>query len=79
LFTCPYFKPLYLNQAVGQIGNFLGEPFKKISSLPNALITSREIGTLGEFPEEIYNPEIKIYPKRIAIIDLTGTEMAKND
>lgn len=71
LFTCPYFKTLYLEQKIiGGKASLLGEPFLKVKKLPNEFINAREIGTLGEFPEELYNPEINIYPKRIAIIEL---------
>jgi hypothetical protein len=41
-----------------------------VARLPQQFINAREIGILGEFPEELYNPQIEIYPKRIAIIEL---------
>lgn len=75
LFTCPYFKSLYLDQStINAPENFLGESFEKVPTLPRQLINAVEIGTLSEFPEEIYNPQIEIYPKRIAIIELTNIE-----
>lgn len=50
--------------------DFLGESYKKIYKLPPQLINAIEIGILNDFPEQLYKPEIKIYPKRIAIIDI---------
>lgn len=73
LFVCPYFQSLYEDKSTMDVtGDFLGEPFRKISTLPRQLINAREIGILGEFPEEIYNPQIEIYPKRIAIIEIVN-------
>lgn len=75
LFTCPYFKSLYQDKTtIGSTGNFLGETFRKVKTLPSQFINAREIGILKEFPEELYSPQIKIYPKRIAIIELPDDE-----
>jgi hypothetical protein len=75
LFTCPYFKSLYQDQStIGSTGDFLGETFRKVAMLPRQFINAREIGTLDEFPEELYSPQIEIYPKRIAIIELPDDE-----
>ena len=75
LFTCLYFKSIYQDQTIiGKKGDFLGEPFKKIASLPKNFMNAIEIGNLSEFPEELYNPKIEIYPKRIAIIELPEEE-----
>ena len=71
LFTCPYFKSLYQDQTtIGSTDDFLGETFRKVATLPRQFTNAREIGILAEFPEELYNPQIAIYPKRIAIIEL---------
>jgi len=75
LFTCPYFKSLYQDQTtIGSTGNFMGESFSKLAALPRQFINARELGILEEFPEELYNPQINIYPKRIAIIELRDDE-----
>jgi hypothetical protein len=71
LFTCPYFKALYHDQSkIEATGNFFGESFRKVATLPRQFINAREIGILEDFPEELYSPQIEIYPKRIAIIEL---------
>lgn len=71
LLTCPYFKSLYQDQTtIGLTGDFLGESFQKVATLPKQFLNAREIGILEEFPEELYSPEIAIYPKRIAMIEL---------
>jgi hypothetical protein len=73
LFTCMYFRDLYYDQGTKRSpGTFMGESFRKVESLPPQLINARDISTLGDFPEELYNPQIRIYPKRIAIIDLAN-------
>lgn len=75
LFNCSYFKSIYQDKnTIGGTGKFLNESFRKVARLPNQFINAREIGILGEFPEEIYNQEIKIYPKRIAIIEVDNEE-----
>jgi len=60
---------------IDSTGNFLGESFRKVLQLPNAFITAREIGILGDFPEELYDPKIRVYPKRIAIIEFPSSEI----
>ncbi|MGI4021540.1 MAG: DUF6615 family protein [Janthinobacterium lividum] len=70
LFTCPYFQSLYQDRkTIDSAGEFLGEPFRKIATLPRQFINARETGILKEFPEELYST--RLYPKRIAIIELT--------
>lgn len=72
LFSCPYFQSIYEDKStISETGDFFGESFRKIATLPSQLINAREIGKLEEFPEEIYSPQIDIYPKRIAIIEIT--------
>lgn len=72
LFTCPYFKSLYHDQTKSRSEeNFLGETFTRLKTLPTQLSAAREIGKLHEFPIELYSPLINIYPKRIAIIELS--------
>jgi len=79
LFKCPYFLNNYQDkEKMDEPKEFLGESFKKVKALPSEFINAREIGTLGNFPEELYNPKIKIYPKRIAIIDLSDYEFNEN-
>ena len=74
LFTCPYFKSIYQDKTIiGKISKIMGEPFIKIEALPRQFINAREIGILEEFPEELYAPQIEIFPKRIAIIELPET------
>ena len=75
LFSCPYFKSIYQDQNInGTTEDFLGEDFRKVATLPPQFINAREIGILDEFPEELYSPQIQIYPKRIAIIELPDDE-----
>jgi hypothetical protein len=75
LFTCPYFRTLYHGQSIAvKTENFFGESFRKVGTLPRQFINTREIGILEEFPEELYSPQIEIYPKRVAIIELPDNE-----
>lgn len=49
--------------------SFFGTEVTKIKTLPSAYLEQRDL-TLDTFPEQLYNKEIKIYPKRIAIFDI---------
>ncbi|WP_138992287.1 DUF6615 family protein [Larkinella sp. C7] len=83
LFSCPLFKMLYQNESTSEsTGNLFGVPFKKVTNLPKQFLdilesdyNTREIGSLTEFPEGLYSSELNIYPKRIAIIDLSNEEL----
>lgn len=76
LFNCPRFKSYYRDTSIiGRRSDILGEPFTKLSRLPDEFLTAREGGVLPNFPEELYNPEINIYPERIAIIELSEEEI----
>lgn len=72
LFKCRYFEEKYMNTNFTTSQDFLGENFIKLETLPQSLITASEIGNLYEFPVELFNPDLKVYPKRIAIFDLTN-------
>lgn len=72
LFTCPHITNLY-NEPTGNGDNpntFFGEEFTKIQRLPNEFLFAQESGILEKFPENLYKPEINIYPRRIAIIEI---------
>lgn len=80
LFSCLF--PKYINSNyMEEVGNlkevdnniydyFLDEPFKRVNRLPREILKATETGILNEFPNEYYSPEIKLYPKRIAVIEL---------
>ena len=76
LFTCPYFRSIYMNDPNidGGNNNFLGEKFTRVEQLPDEFIMARETGRLEKFPEVLFKREIEMYPKRIAIIQLTNLE-----
>ncbi|WP_247236133.1 DUF6615 family protein [Telluribacter sp. SYSU D00476] len=75
LFKCPFFRDLYRDTTtLSQDGDFFGETFRKVARLSNEFINAREIGILQYFPHELYNSQVGIYPKRIAIIDLRLSE-----
>lgn len=71
LFDCPILIKQYQDKSL--IGNeiqMFDSIVTKIKSIPNFLIEGRDIMSIDSFPEELYNRQIEIYPKRIAIFDL---------
>lgn len=77
LFSCPLFFSFYMNRDLFDIpGTFLGEPFRKIRVLPQELIIGRETGVLRSFPEELYDRQLGLFPKRIAIIELLDIQLS---
>lgn len=66
------FKEIYKrNMTINKKLGFMGETISILETLPPEFSNANEIGTLNEFPEAVYNPKAKYYPKRIAIIDLS--------
>ena len=71
LFDCPLFIRQYQDKSlVDKKINIMGTEVKKIKNIPSYLLNQRDIMAIDTFPEELYNKEIGIYPKRIAIFDL---------
>lgn len=70
LFKCKYFLDLYKKNIFDQEMDFLNERCIKIRKLPESLISAIEIGSIYEFPNDLFKPDIKIYPDRIAIFDV---------
>lgn len=72
LFTCPQFKSLYYENAkAGLIVTPFNKPYGKIPKLPQQFAAALKTGILEEFPKELYSAKIEIYPRRIAIIELS--------
>lgn len=75
LFLCPAFRMLYQDAisalAPRAIRTMLGESFQKIDRLPQQLSIARETGVLESFPQELYPLTLAMYPKRIAVFDIS--------
>lgn len=70
LFDCPTIINKYQDTSlIDKKVNILGTEVTKIKILPSSYLEQRDL-TLDTFPEQLYNKEIKIYPKRIAIFDI---------
>lgn len=76
LFDCPLFFRQYQEKTlVDKQVSIMGTEVKKIKNIPYYSLDQRDIMTIDTFPEELYNKEIKIYPRRIAIFDLGEEEL----
>lgn len=75
LFDCPLLIKQYQDNSLmgGKIKLFDTE-VNKIQSIPFFLTEGRDITSIESYPEELYNKQIAIYPKRIAIFDLGNDE-----
>jgi len=71
LFDCPILIKKYQDKSlIGEGIKLFGSEAKKLKSIPSFLIDKRDIIGIDMFPEELYDKQIEIYPKRIAIFDL---------
>ncbi len=46
-------------------------PVKRVYELPFSFSDKTKDLVIDRFPDDLYNPDIKIYPKRVAVINLT--------
>ena len=75
LFDCPILIKQYQDKSlVDKKITLFDTEVNKIRSIPSFLIEQRDITSIDSFPEELYNRQIEIYPKRIAIFDLGSDE-----
>lgn len=70
LLDCPLLIKTFQNiELIEKKISIMGSIVTKIKTLPSSYLEQRDL-TLDNFPEQLYNKEIKIYPKRIAIFDI---------
>jgi hypothetical protein len=71
LFECPIFLQKFQDKSLtNEKVTFFNTEVTKLQSLPGVLINQRDIMIINDYPEELYNTQIEIYPERIAIFDI---------
>ena len=71
LIDCPILLRKF--QAKNDEITLFGTEYKKIDKLPSQLIEGNDILLTDSFPEGLYNLQIELFPKRIAILNLDNT------
>lgn len=75
LFDCPVLIKQYQDKSlIDKKIKIFDTEVVKIKSIPSSLIEQRDITSIDNYPEELYNRQIEIYPKRIAIFNLGDDE-----
>jgi hypothetical protein len=84
LAECPSFKRIYSRHSLPPptsddlASRVLGADIRRFANLPPELESARESGTLDHFSPQFYDAEVRLYPRRVVVLEFDPEEESVN-